>query len=483
MPSIHRGRVRPRLLSRQRAASSAADTSWLDDREGIDRRRRWLTSIIRASSTRSWRACSSGTPDIRLMLCMASFTGESEEDAVNLEDITTLDEFDGVGYQQVDCANVAFDYDSDDDEYQLTFDAGEFNAEDEAVAAGTDDATYLVAKLYVDGSEANDIILASTTRAGCRSTPWAPPSATPPTRRGWSISGGLTQPWRSHRSNRAPSRRGSSGPATRGRSAMPAGTKWLRHGRAGLRRGRTGVTASRRPTIDRRWSRYGFAGRGDTVNRSTDRGFLGDTTRRGPRTSGGTAGDIGYGKARVWTGSATNAQVVGAAADAGLNGTHAWSYDSGTEQAMAFVGIDTASRMAGCRQHRRHDDVRSAARPARQPLRKHVPERRRTQSRGSIQDREPFREHRAHHGRRRRRPRHHRAVRDRDQHRQGLVIGSARGCSDGPATRSSVAPGCVGYRLGSGTGGSTSAPSDRSRSSARASRPPRCRSAAPTARC
>lgn len=106
-----------------------------------------------------------GTPDIRLMLCMSSFTGESEEDAVYLDDITTLDEFDGVGYQQIDCANVAFDYDSDDDEYQLIFDAGEFNAEDETVAAGSDDATYLVHYLYVDGGS-GDIILASTDAGG-----------------------------------------------------------------------------------------------------------------------------------------------------------------------------------------------------------------------------------------------------------------------------------------------------------------------------
>lgn len=107
-----------------------------------------------------------GSPDIRLMLVMSGFTGETEEDAINLADISTLDEFDGIGYLQIDCANVDFSYDAADDEYQLTFDPAEFNAGAGSVAAGSDDAMGMVVYLYVDGTDANDIILGYTDAGG-----------------------------------------------------------------------------------------------------------------------------------------------------------------------------------------------------------------------------------------------------------------------------------------------------------------------------
>lgn len=101
-------------------------------------------------------------PDIRGKLVMGDFTGAAEEDAINLDDITTIDEFDGVGYVELDCANVAMAYDATDDEYQLTFDAGYFNADDDegTVDAGSDDWIGILWYLYVDGTDANDVAVA-----------------------------------------------------------------------------------------------------------------------------------------------------------------------------------------------------------------------------------------------------------------------------------------------------------------------------------
>lgn len=101
-----------------------------------------------------------GAPDIRLALVMSGFTGESEEDSVNLADITDLDEFDGAGYARIDCANVAAGYDSTDDEWQLDFDDDSFG---DPVAPGSDDIYGTLVYLYVDGTASGDIVLAFTT--------------------------------------------------------------------------------------------------------------------------------------------------------------------------------------------------------------------------------------------------------------------------------------------------------------------------------
>ena len=104
-----------------------------------------------------------GAPDVRLALVCGSFSGESEPEAINVADISVLDEFVGVGYQRIDCDNVDFSYDSGSAEFRLTFDAGEFNAAGGSVAAGPNDAEGLVAILYVDSTAANDIIIGYTT--------------------------------------------------------------------------------------------------------------------------------------------------------------------------------------------------------------------------------------------------------------------------------------------------------------------------------
>lgn len=101
-------------------------------------------------------------PDLRGKLVMSDFTGAAEEDAINLDDITTIDEFDGTGYVELDAASVAVAYDSTADEYQWTFDPGYFNADDDegVVSAGSDDWIGILWYLYVDGTDANDIAVA-----------------------------------------------------------------------------------------------------------------------------------------------------------------------------------------------------------------------------------------------------------------------------------------------------------------------------------
>ncbi len=108
-------------------------------------------------------------PDIRLMLVMSGFTGVStgsEEDAINLADFATIDEFDGIGYLEIDCANVTLTYDATANEYQLTFDADEWNALAGTVAPGSDDAIGILVYLYVDGTDANDIAVGFTDTGG-----------------------------------------------------------------------------------------------------------------------------------------------------------------------------------------------------------------------------------------------------------------------------------------------------------------------------
>ncbi len=77
-----------------------------------------------------------------------------------------LDEFDGLGYLEIDCTSVSFTYDAVADEYQLTFDADEFNAPAGTVAPGSDDAIGILVKLYVDGTDANDGAIGFTDSGG-----------------------------------------------------------------------------------------------------------------------------------------------------------------------------------------------------------------------------------------------------------------------------------------------------------------------------
>lgn len=98
-----------------------------------------------------------GTPDLRVLLAMSGFS--FTEAAVNLSD-GTLDEFDGANYARYDAAGVAVDWVSDERVWTCTNGAGgEFGT---AVAAGSEAPEWLVVYLHVDGTAANDIILAAS---------------------------------------------------------------------------------------------------------------------------------------------------------------------------------------------------------------------------------------------------------------------------------------------------------------------------------
>lgn len=105
----------------------------------------------------------SGTPDIRFALCMSGFTFSAS--AVNLAD-GTLDEFDGANYARYDATTVAVAYDSGDDEWRITCDSGDGDEFGTSVGAGSEAPSVLVCYLHVDGTAANDIILASSTDGG-----------------------------------------------------------------------------------------------------------------------------------------------------------------------------------------------------------------------------------------------------------------------------------------------------------------------------
>ncbi|MGB8248634.1 MAG: hypothetical protein WCE98_11550 [Chlorobium sp.] len=102
-------------------------------------------------------------PDIRLALFMSGFS--YDPDSVHLSD-GALDEFDGAGYSRHDAQDVTTGYVDGSNEWQLSFDSGTGGEFGDPVAAGSEAVAGLVAYLHIDGTAANDIILASTTTGG-----------------------------------------------------------------------------------------------------------------------------------------------------------------------------------------------------------------------------------------------------------------------------------------------------------------------------
>lgn len=97
------------------------------------------------------------TPDLRVFLFMSSFSADA--DAVNLDD-ATLDEFDGVGYSRIDCAGVTVAYVDADDTVYIDFDDDTWGA---IVAPGSEAPSGLGLYRHVDGTAANDVLLATIT--------------------------------------------------------------------------------------------------------------------------------------------------------------------------------------------------------------------------------------------------------------------------------------------------------------------------------
>ena len=107
-----------------------------------------------------------GTPDLRIMLVMTAFSGLTDGDVVNVADITTVDEFDGIGYVEYDAVAVAWSWDTGSGEWRLTFTNGGGDEFGDPVAAGSDVIHGLLVKLYVDGTDANDVVVGFTGDGG-----------------------------------------------------------------------------------------------------------------------------------------------------------------------------------------------------------------------------------------------------------------------------------------------------------------------------
>ena len=108
--------------------------------------------------------------DARVILVMTSTTCDTEEDSQNMADFTTIDEADGVGYVELDLANVAVAYDATNNRLELTADAGVWTAAS-SLGACTRDLQGWVLYRYVDGTDANDVAWMYSDEGGFPYTP------------------------------------------------------------------------------------------------------------------------------------------------------------------------------------------------------------------------------------------------------------------------------------------------------------------------
>lgn len=93
------------------------------------------------------------TVDLRGKLCMSNTTADTEQDAAVMADITTLDEYDGSGYSELDFAGITVTEDDANNRSEIHVDAGTFGS---TVAAGTRSIVGLLYYVRVDGTDAND---------------------------------------------------------------------------------------------------------------------------------------------------------------------------------------------------------------------------------------------------------------------------------------------------------------------------------------
>jgi hypothetical protein len=94
-----------------------------------------------------------GSVDLRAKLCMSNTTADTDQDAANLTAITTLDEYDGAGYGELDFAGLTQTQDDPNNRTETHVNAGTFGA---TVAAGTRQAVGLLYYVRVDGTPGND---------------------------------------------------------------------------------------------------------------------------------------------------------------------------------------------------------------------------------------------------------------------------------------------------------------------------------------
>lgn len=95
-----------------------------------------------------------GILDARVLLVMTNTTADTDQDALTLSGITTLDEYDGTGYSRAALASQSVVRDDPNDRAELTATSPiSFGA---TVAAGTRQAQGAVVYAHVDGTPGND---------------------------------------------------------------------------------------------------------------------------------------------------------------------------------------------------------------------------------------------------------------------------------------------------------------------------------------
>lgn len=95
------------------------------------------------------------TADIRAKLLMSNttVTTAGQEDATNLAGITTLDEYNGSGYTELDLASVSVTADNTNNRAEIDYADGSFGT---TVAAGTRNWVGILYYCRVDGTTTND---------------------------------------------------------------------------------------------------------------------------------------------------------------------------------------------------------------------------------------------------------------------------------------------------------------------------------------
>ena len=91
--------------------------------------------------------------DVRVILVMSDTTADTDQDAATIAAITTLDEYDGSGYAEIDGANLTVAEDAPNNRAEITIDAGNFGT---TVGVGTRQAVGAVVYAFVDGTPGND---------------------------------------------------------------------------------------------------------------------------------------------------------------------------------------------------------------------------------------------------------------------------------------------------------------------------------------
>lgn len=97
------------------------------------------------------------TADLRAKLCMSNTTADTDQDATNMAGITTVDEYNGSGYSEIDFTGVSVAADNANDRAEIDYADGSFGT---AVAAGTRNWVGILYYVRVDGTSANDFPVA-----------------------------------------------------------------------------------------------------------------------------------------------------------------------------------------------------------------------------------------------------------------------------------------------------------------------------------